>query len=183
MSRTILLVLFFVACISSQAQDRVFTKSGRISFYSKAPLEDIEAHNKNGVSVIDKQSGRLEFSILMKAFEFEKALMQEHFNENYVESDKFPKAVFKGIISDQNAVNFRADGTYTAMVNGKLTLHGITRDVAIPGRIRVNNGKISATAEFPIVLTDYNISIPALMKEKISNTVKVVIEASYENMN
>ena len=81
--------------VFSQAQDRFFTKTGKINFYSKAPMEDIEAKNKTVTAVIDSKSGALQFAVQMKGFEFEKQLMQQHFNENYVESDKFPRAEFK----------------------------------------------------------------------------------------
>jgi hypothetical protein len=95
----VITALLLIAAVTN-AQEKLFTKTGKISFFSKTPMEDIEAHNKATISVLDKTSGQLEFSVLMKGFEFEKALMQEHFNENYVESDKFPKANFKGRLAD-----------------------------------------------------------------------------------
>src|SRR3982750_2211619 len=93
-------LLLAMISIAAFSQNRYFTKTGKVSFFSKASLENIEAHNKNAVSVFDRTTGQVEVSILMKAFEFEKALMEEHFNENYVESDKFPKSVFKGKINE-----------------------------------------------------------------------------------
>ncbi|MBS1563436.1 MAG: YceI family protein [Bacteroidetes bacterium] len=164
------------------AQDRIFTRKGEISFYSRAPLENIEAHNRAAVSVIDKTTGQLEFSVLMKGFEFEKALMQEHFNENYVESDKYPKATFKGKLTDMSRVKFAADGSYTVPVSGQLTLHNITKDLATTATITVKGGVVSAHTEFNITLEDYKISIPALVKDKVSKTVKIVVNGSYENM-
>src|SRR5882762_5343542 len=106
MKKVLLLAAGLVIGALAFSQDRVFTRKGQISFYSKAPLEDIEAHNKAAVRVLDKTTGQLEFSVLMKGFEFEKALQQEHFNEDYVESDKYPKAVFKGKLADVSKVKF-----------------------------------------------------------------------------
>jgi YceI-like domain. len=108
-------LLAFVALtgfLSATAQDKYFTKSGKISFYSKSSLENIEAHNKSVTCVLDTKTGNLQFAILMKGFEFEKALMQEHFNENYVESHKFPKADFKGQVTNNAMINYAKDGSY-----------------------------------------------------------------------
>src|SRR5687768_4455396 len=122
--KSILLAVMISAAGLVNAQDKYFTKTGKISFYSKAPMEDIEAKNKTVAAVMDIKTGALQFSVLMKSFEFEKALMQEHFNENYVESDKFPKADFKGSVVNNSSVNYSKDGTYNTMVKGKLTIHG-----------------------------------------------------------
>src|SRR5688572_4970867 len=104
MNKLIMMFVAIVMLVSThvQGQSKYFTKEGRAQFVSKAPLEEIEAVNKKVTSVLDASTGQLEFSVLMKAFEFQKALMQEHFNENYVESDKFPKATFKGKIENFN---------------------------------------------------------------------------------
>lgn len=165
------------------SQGRVFTKSGKISFFSKAPLEDIEAHNKAAVSVLDINSGQLEFSVLLKGFQFEKALMQEHFNENYLESDKFPKAVFKGKLNEITSVNFTRDGKYKVSVGGMLTMHGETKPITAPGIISIQNGKISSVADFSIVLNEYRIQVPAIVKDKIANSIKIMVSCNYEPMN
>src|SRR5690349_24267702 len=102
--------------MSVHAQSKFFTKSGKILFFSKAPLEDIEAKNKSAVCLIDTQSGAIQFSLLMKGFEFENELMQEHFNEDYVESQKFPKAEFKGQILNNSSINYQKSGIYPAKV-------------------------------------------------------------------
>lgn len=183
MKKSFILSVAILFSLSVFSQARYFTKSGKISFYSKAPMEDIEAHNNNAISVVDKSTGELEFSVLMKGFQFEKALMQEHFNENYVESDKYPKAVFKGQIAGPAKIDFSKDGKYTTNISGKLTIHGQTKEVSAPGTFIVENGHISASTEFTVSLDDYNISIPSIMKEKISKTVKVVVQTRYEAMN
>lgn len=171
------LVLFAGAV---NAQTRYFTKTGKIDFYSKAPLEDIEAKNKTVTAVLDTKTGAVQFSVQMKGFEFEKELMQEHFNENYVESDKYPKAEFKGSVVNNSAVNYSKDGTYNATVKGKLTIHGVTKDVQAPATIKVGGGKIEASSTFNIQLSDYKISIPSVVKDKISNNIKISVNTSLE---
>lgn len=169
----------FMATIVN-AQDRFFTKTGKIDFYSKASLEDIQAKNNTVTAVLDTKSGAMQFSVPMKGFEFEKKLMQEHFNENYVESDKYPKAEFKGTVNNNSGVNYTKDGTYNVTVNGKLTLHGVTKDVEAPGTVKVNGGKIDAASTFNIKLSDYNISIPAVVKDKVSNSIKINVNTQLE---
>lgn len=163
-----------------QAQEKYFTKTGKIEFYSKAPLEDIEARNKTVAAILDTKSGALQFSVLMKGFEFEKALMQEHFNENYVESGKFPKAEFRGGVVNNGAINYTRDGAYPATVKGKLTLHGVTRDVETAGTITVAGGKIDAHSVFTVLLSDHQISIPAVVKDKISNSIRIAVDCKLE---
>ena len=164
----------------SFAQDRFYTKTGKIDFYSKAPMEDIEAKNKTVAAVVDSKTGAIQFSAQMKGFEFEKKLMQEHFNENYVESNKFPKSEFKGTITNNSDINYAKDGTYTAKVKGKLTIHGVTKDVETSGTVKVAGGKLDANSTFNILFSDYNISIPSVVKEKVSNNVKIVVNCALE---
>jgi hypothetical protein len=172
-------VLALTAFIS-QAQEKYFTKTGKISFYSKAPMEDIEAKNKTVAAILDTKSGALQFSVLMKAFEFEKALMQEHFNENYVESDKYPRAEFKGNILNNAAINYAKDGMYPVSIKGKLNIHGVTKDVEQSGHIRISGGNIDAASDFTILLSEYNVTIPAIVKEKISNNIRITVDTKLE---
>jgi len=157
------------------AQNKYGTRSGHISFTSDAKLEKIEAHNYKVAAVI-ATSGEMEFSLQMKGFEFEKSLMQDHFNENYVESDKFPKATFKGKISNISGISFTKDGTYTANVAGRLTIHGVTKDVTTSGTITVKAGKINAVSNFVISLKDYGVKVPGDKLESISNTIKIKVD-------
>src|SRR4030095_1477645 len=175
--------LLMLSCIGANAQDRLLTRNGSISFYSKAPLEDIEANTQTAVSVLDKKTGQLEFSVLIKSFAFEKALMQEHFNENYLESDKFPKSVFKGRIDDVSKVNFDTDGKYNVSVTGDLTIHGQSQKVTTPAVITVQKGIASASAEFDIILSDYKIAIPSLAQDKISKTVRIAVNLKYQDQS
>lgn len=163
-----------------QAQDKYFTKSGKIIFYSKASVENIEATNKTVTCVLDTKTGNLQFALLMKAFEFDKALMQEHFNENYVESHKFPKAEFKGVLANNNEVDYSKDGSYNVKVKGKLTIHGETKDVETKGTIVVKGGKIKADAVFVVALADYQISIPSVVKDNVSKTVSITVDCTLD---
>ena len=178
------LVLIIAASLLSGsslvAQDKFFTKSGRISFYSKAPLENIDANHKSVTCVLDSKTGNMQFAVLLKGFEFEKALMQEHFNENYLESHKYPKAEFKGQVVNNAEINYAKDGTYPVKVKGTLTMHGETKEVETTGNVVVKSGKLQAGAEFTILLSDYKIEIPKVVKDNISNMVKITVDCSLE---
>ena len=113
-------------------------------------------------------------------FEFEKALMQEHFNENYVESDKFPKSTFSGKIASMDKVDLAKDGVYKVQVAGDLMIKGVTKAVSAPGTITVKGGKATAASEFTIALSDYNVSIPAVNKDNISNSIRISVDLALE---
>lgn len=175
----IILSLLFISGQALLAQ-KYFTREGKITFTSEAPLEKIEAKNEKATSVIDIASGKMEFAVLIKAFQFEKALMQEHFNENYMESSTYPKATFKGKIKDTAAVDFSSDGTYDVVVTGNITIHGVTRDIEAPGTIAIENGDISASSTFELTVADFDIKIPAVVRENIAKTVTVMVDLNYE---
>jgi polyisoprenoid-binding protein YceI len=176
----VVLLCFLLSASVSFAQGKFYTKTGKISFYSKAPLEEIEGKNKTVTAVLDSKSGAMQFAVQMKGFEFQKQLMQQHFNENYVESDKYPNAEFKGSITNNKEINYSKDGTYTAKVKGKLTIHGVTKDVESTGTLKINGGKIDATSTFNVLTSDYNIKIPAIVKDKVSNTIKITVDCDLE---
>ncbi|HEU4632683.1 MAG TPA: YceI family protein [Flavisolibacter sp.] len=180
MKKTIVLATLLAVSAVSFGQEKYFTKTGKIGFYSKAPMEDIEARNKTVAAILDSKTGVLQFSALMKSFEFPKALMQEHFNENYVESDKYPKAEFKGHITNSNSIDYSKDGTYPASVKGNLTIKGVTREVETTGQLKIQGGKIDATSSFTVSLSDYQISIPSVVKDKISNQIKITVDCHLE---
>lgn len=183
MKKIILILTAFVLFIPAIGQDKYFTRSGKVSFSASTPLEKIEAENNNGTSVLDASTGQIEFAVLMKAFQFEKALMQEHFNENYVESDKYPKSTFKGTITNLSDIDFKKNGTYKVTATGQIILHGVTKTVQTSGVLIVSNGKIKTNTEFQIALADYGIEIPSLVHDKISKEVKIKTDASYEVLN
>ena len=156
------------------------TRSGRVTFFSKAPVENIEANNNEVTSILDTKKGEFAFSALIKSFKFSKALMEEHFNENYMESNTFPKANFKGTITDLGKVNFAADGTYPVNVKGDLTIHGVTKNIEVPGTITVSQGKISASSKFNVKVKDYNIKIPTAVVNNIAETISITVDCKYE---
>jgi YceI-like domain len=175
-------IFLLMVITGSTAQEKLITRNASISFYSKAPLENIEAHTQTAASVLDKKTGQMEFSVLIKSFEFQKALMHEHFNENYLESDMFPKSVFVGHINDPSKVDFSQDGKYTETVTGQLTIHGQTKMITAPVAFTVQKSVVSAVAEFSIDLADYRISIPGIVKDKISKTVRIAVKLKYESI-
>ncbi|MBK8705914.1 MAG: YceI family protein [Saprospiraceae bacterium] len=174
-----LMSLFFVVSMSGQ---KYFTRDGKISFFSDTPMEKIEAHNSKATSVLDASNGNLEFAVLIKAFQFEKALMQEHFNENYMESSKFPKSSFKGKVTNIKDINLKKDGEYNATVKGQLTIHGVTKDVETTGKFVVAGGKINAKSTFDVAVADYNITIPSVVRENIAKTVKIAVDIKFEEL-
>lgn len=173
-----ILLLLLLPCLVIKAQGKFYTKSGRITFFSSTSLENIEAVNRNVITLLDTQTGSLQFAVLMKGFEFKKALMQEHFNDNYVESGKFPKAEFKGLITNHTEINYTANGTYTASVKGKLTIHGETKEIETTGTVTVKDGKIVLNSVFNVLVADYKISIPKLYRDNISKTIRVTVDCS-----
>ena len=169
--------------LTVQAQ-KYQTKNANVTFLSKATLETIEATNQKATAIIDSKSGSIAFEILIKSFHFEKALMEEHFNEKYMNSDQYPKSSFRGTITNNVNIKYSTDGVYTAQVSGKLTLHGVAKDVTATGNITVKGGKILATSEFTVALADYNIVIPAAVKDKISSTIKITVKTgNMDKMN
>lgn len=170
-------VLTFSTAVNAQ---KIYTKNGSVSFFSKTSLENIKADNNQVMSVLNTQSGEIQFSLLVKSFHFEKALMEEHFNENYMESEKFPKATFKGTITDMSRVSFTTDGIYTVAVSGDMTIHGVTKKTTTTGSIVVKAGKISASAKFPVKVSEYGISIPNLVKDNIAEMVDVTLNSNFD---
>jgi hypothetical protein len=175
--------LFFLSAIisiNSHAQ-KFYTKNGLISFYSKATLEDIKADNNEVLSVINIATGDIQFSLLNTGFHFKKETMEEHFNEDYMESDKYPKSTFKGKIINLSEINFTKDGTYNTTVGGDLLIHGVSNKVNATGTIIIKDGIISATSKFKIQLADYKITIPGVVQNHIAETIEITVSCNYSN--
>ncbi|MEY4934644.1 MAG: hypothetical protein RIS64_1003 [Bacteroidota bacterium] len=154
------------------------TKDGTIEFdaTSKGSPEKIEAKNTKTVATINAATGAIEIGVLVTGFHFERALMEEHFNENYLESKKFKSATFKGSITTLKDVNLKKDGNYSVKVSGKLTMHGVTKDVTTDGKVVVKGGIITeAHAEFATKLADYGVAIPGAVKDKIATDAKMKV--------
>jgi polyisoprenoid-binding protein YceI len=163
-----LALLFTSSGVFSQT---FITRNGYIGFFSKTPLEDIKAENQQVYAVIDAGKKNVAFTCLVKGFLFRKELMQEHFNENYIESDKYPKADFLGAYTGD--VNPAKDGTYPVQNKGKLTLHGVTQPIDVPATIEVKGGKLTGASNFKLTPGDFNIKIPDLVREKIAKQIDV----------
>lgn len=162
---------------------KYLTKTGKISFYSDASLEKIEAHNSQVNVAYDVATTDIVFKVLIKSFIFEKALMQEHFNENYMESDKFPSSTFKGKILNAADINFNKDGSYKATVQGDLMIHGITKNIKETGTIEVKGSKIIISAQFNVLLKDYGIKIPGNVVNNISENILIKVNATLDKVN
>ncbi len=179
MKKIIVSLVSLILVSSAFAQKRYFTKTGVISFRAGTAVEDIDGINKSATTVFDAGTGQIEFALLVKSFEFKSALMQEHFNENYMESDKFPKSTFKGTITNISKVNFQADGSYPVTVKGTIEIHGIKKEVETTGLFKVSGESIVSTAEFTVTLEDFKIDIPSLVKDKISKTATIKVNSIY----
>ena len=161
---------------------KYITKNGYLEFYGKTPMEEIKAGNNQVVSIIDVSTGEIVFLVLMKSFHFERALMEEHFNENYVESEKYPKSQFKGKITNLSAVDFNKPGVYNVQVEGTLNLHNVTQNISQPGTIEVTKDGLLAKSNFKIKPEDYNMQIPSIVRDKIAKEMDVTVNMKYEPM-
>lgn len=173
-------ILFIIAlmCASTvtlKAQKKLITKTGYTSFFSSAPLEDITAVNKQVVAVLDTKTGNIQVKMLMKSFHFEKALMQEHFNENYIESDKFPKATFDGFIVDFLEI---PEGKSEHKVKGVLNIHGKNKNIEALARFQKLDKNITISGEFNVNVRDFDIDIPEVVINNISQTIQVSVYLS-----
>lgn len=178
--RRILFILCLLFILAEGYSQVYFTRSGQIVFHSKTPLENIEASNEKGVSIIDFSSGNIEFSTLIKGFYFKNALMQTHFNENYMESDKFPKAVFKGASEDLKNIDLTQDGTYEIPVKGELQIRESAKEIATQVQLQVESGEVRAVTQLILQPSDFEISIPSIVKDKIAKDIKVDVKADYK---
>lgn len=177
---TAAVVIWFFNCANGQG--KYLTNNGFIRFYSHTAIEDITADNNKVAAVIDGGSGEVAIIVLMKEFQFEKKLMQEHFNENYVESEKFPKATFNGRIMNNESVNYSAEGKYPVKVSGEMTIHGVTREITAEGTLEVSGGGVTARTLFLLNPEDYDIKIPRVVRNNIAENMEITAEISCQPM-
>lgn len=177
-----LFVLGLLLSASWMHGQKYFSKTANIRFLSEAPIERIEATNSNAYVVYDASSGWMEWSVLIKGFKFVKALMQQHFNENYMDSDKYPKATFKGSILNPSGINFSNDGVYNVDASGDLTIHGVTKPFRGPGHVTVKDGKGIMNTSFDIAIADFGIQVPKIVRDNIAKTVKVSLNADLQSL-
>lgn len=162
------------------AQDRYMTKEGEVSFFSSAPLEDIEAFNKEAQSVIDIEKKQIAISIPIRGFKFERSLMEEHFNENYLESEKYPKATFKGTYACDDC---QASGVYKVKVNGEMTIHGVTKPFTMDGTLTIGKSSVRTQTTFKVRLEDFDIEIPRMVFKNIAEVVDVKADFTHKPLN
>ncbi len=179
MKKIFLAAAIIAGTLSTKAQ-KFYTKNGNISFSSKTAIENIAASSNQVTAIIVPATGDMQFSVLVTTFHFEKALMEEHFNETYMESGKYPKASFKGKITDMAKVNFTKDGTYSVTVTGDMTMHNVTKKTTTTGTVTIKGGKISAASQFIIKLADYKIDVPKVVRNNISETVTIKVACNYD---
>lgn len=175
--KKVIILFLAVALGGSLSAQKYMTKNGNVRFFSTTPVEDIEAVTNTVNAALDAATGEVFFKILIKSFKFEKALMQEHFNENYMESTKFPNADFNGKIVNIKDVNFKKDGEYAVTVEGTMTIHGVSKKITEKGTVVVKGGNVQLKAKFNVKPADYEITIPAAVRGKISENIEVTVDA------
>jgi polyisoprenoid-binding protein YceI len=168
----LVLLLMGTGALPAAGQNYI-TEESFISFYSHAPIEDIKAENEKAVSLFNAATGDVAFSVPIKEYQFRKSLMQEHFNEKYMESEKYPKSTFQGKITGFNP---QAKGIQQVSTLGKLTIHGVTKEVHIKGTIEKLADKLNMKSTFIVKLEDYNIAVPSLLRNNIAEQVEVTID-------
>lgn len=184
-----LIGLVMMSFTATSKTDLWYTKTGKITFFSTTPVEDIKATNNQVFLAFNQTSGEISAKVTIKSFKFQKKLMQEHFNENYMESDKFPYANYKGTIEDIDKINFAKDtagnfikpATYNVKTTGKLTIHGVTKEVASDGKIVLSGKQATIKTVFSVLLADYNIEKPSVVAMKIADKIEVTLESDCKN--
>jgi|ERR1051326_7470127 hypothetical protein len=166
---------FLLTFFNSVKQNIYFTKKGEVSFFSVAPIQNIDAHNYNLGVVLNTGNNEIAFSAIMELFQFRRSKMQRDFNVNYVESDKYPNATFKGKINEK--IDYSKEGTYHVTATGKLTIHGVSQLRTEKGTLTIEGNKISLASDFKIRVKDFNVKIPVLLTNHIAEVVDVTVKA------
>ena len=169
------LISFIGLALPLSAQKKYSTNNAVVHFIAADDV-DIDAVNKEAVSRLES-NGDLSFILLVKNFKFEMETMQNHFNTEYLESDKFPRAFFAGKITNINAVNFSKDGKYPITVAGNLQVHGVNKPIQTNGWLEINNGLVKASAQFVVTLKDFGIG--GFLIKMVADKININVEASY----
>jgi polyisoprenoid-binding protein YceI len=167
--------LLFVLCPLISMGQKIVSNKSTVTFFSDAAIEDITATNQKSSGIIDLSKSEFAFAIPIKDFQFAKSLMKEHFNEKYMETEKFPKSTFLGKM--ENFSNDKEEQEILA--DGKLTIHGITRDVKIPATIKKSGTGYKVNSKFIVKLEDYGIAIPQLLFQNIAESVEVTVDFNF----
>ncbi len=172
--KKLLLIIFLLNCLFGFSQ-KFKTNNSHIRFFSDAPMEDIEAINESATSIVDVTSKAIVIVVPIKSFDFKKELMQEHFNENYLESDDFPNATFKGKLIDWNG----EEGTAQVSAKGTMEIHGVSKEMTITGDLDYSSNVLKVSTVFNIKLEDHKIKIPKAVFYKIAEEVEVTANFEY----
>lgn len=179
MRKTIIIVLGALFSLNINAQIYTAKTGGTsISFYSEAPMENIEAVNKGASIVLKTTTNDIQIGISIQNFKFKNGLMEEHFNENYMETGKYPKCFFRGKINE--TIDYTKDGEYKVTITGKMEMHGVTRDVTLEGTVTKTGSDIKLFSKFKIKVADYNIKVPSMYVKNIAETVDVTFSSVLE---
>lgn len=178
MKKLSLLICLVFSSVAGFSQKMLSTKSGAISFTASGGAEKIAAINNDVDCKLVDNTGQMVFTLLVKGFKFENQLMEDHFNENYMESTKFPKASFKGYITNISKVNFAKDGVYDAEAEGTLNIHGVDQKVKATGTITITNGKATLKSNFKVKLKDYKIS-GSYIGDKIAPDATITVNCKF----
>lgn len=178
MKTAILSIAILLLCHSARGQVKYMTEDGMIRFYSHTIIEDITAVNNKVAAIIDSENGAVAIIVPMNEFQFEKKLMQEHFNETYVESHEYPKATFSGKIENNKQVNYQQPATYQVRVTGEMTIHGVSRNLAVEGTIEIRQDGLKANTLFLLNPEDYGIRIPRVVRKNIAEKMEITAELS-----
>lgn len=176
-SRIIYLITIFYS-LNLQAQKILISKSSEISFFSKTPIKDIDAENKSSTALINLDTKDIAIKIPVKSFIFPNKLMQEHFNENYLETEKYPSSTFRGKINEP--IDISKDGKFNVTATGKINIHGVEKTQTFKGTATVLDKKVTIDSQFDIALADFKIDIPKLVFEEIAEKVKVTFKILFE---
>jgi polyisoprenoid-binding protein YceI len=172
--KNLIAALLTVSIATAGMAQKFTTKTGQVSFFSGTALEDISAVNKQALSAGDISKGEVAFVVQIRGFEFEKALMQDHFNENYMHSDKFPRATFNG--SFQKAAPLTWPGSHQVELLGKLEIHGVSKEIRVPATLAVKGEEAQLNLKFSIKLADYGIKNDKA--KNISETIEITVKTS-----
>jgi len=178
MLRKLFILVLMVASTTAFGQGKFISKNAYISFYSLTPMEDILGESNEAVSILNGETGEIGFQAIMTTFHFRRALMEEHFNENYMESNKFPKSKFNGKIEGFNKDMLKGAITNIKII-GQLTVHGVEKPITIPGTLGLEDGKLVGTSKFQVVPEDYGITIPSVVRDKIGKQLDITVKVNY----
>ena len=176
--RTILICFLFSTQLVAQ---QYYCNSGTVSFFSEAPIENIQAINSKSSAIVDAPSGGFAFRLKIEDFDFPNSLMQEHFNESYLESDKYPLSIFTGTIANFSELDLNNKQNLT--VKGKLSIHGITQETEMLASVQIINDELHISSTFDVALDDYNVDIPKIMLYKIAEVIQVVVDMKLQIKN